>query len=88
MNKDTDLTGLSWAGCKVFYARKTGIRVCTVSDIFRGVRRATLEQAAKLETAFAENGVPLDRVDLLYGYRQGVPLAALIEEKRGAQNAN
>lgn len=50
-------------------SRRCGITNSTVCHIFRGVRRATIPQAEKLEAEFIRLGIPLTRWDLMYGVR-------------------
>lgn len=68
-------------GSQAWFSRKSGIRKEAVHAIFTGKRRATTEQAMKLEPWFAEKGVPINRWDLLYGDILGKHLGDYAEEK-------
>ena len=48
-------------------ARQSRISMPTLSKIIHGDRRATPEQAARLEGVLIELGLPVTRWDLLYG---------------------
>ena len=73
-------------------SRRSGIINSTICYIFRGVRRATISQAEKLEAEFIRLGIPLTRWDLMYGVRvnKGNPesLADYLERRDKNTNGN
>lgn len=68
-------------GFQAIVANRTRISRASLSLIFSGKRRATLEQAQKLEKVFIENGIPLNRWDLLYGVKRGQTLDQYLGER-------
>lgn len=68
-------------GFQATVARQTQISRASLSLIFAGKRRATPEQARKLEKVFIENGIPLNRWDLLYGAKRGETLDQYLEKR-------
>ena len=70
-------------GFQTEVSRKTQIAKASLSLILSGKRRATPEQAEKLEKVFIENGIPLNRWDLLYGIESGETLAQYLKKREG-----
>ena len=68
-------------GFQTEVSRKTQIAKASLSLILSGKRRATPEQAEKLEKVFIESGLPITRWDLLYGIKKGQSLQQLLERK-------
>lgn len=68
-------------GLQALISRRTHISKASLSLIFSGRRRATPAQAEKLEQAFIENGIPLNRWDLLYGAHKGQSLVRYLKCK-------
>ena len=66
-------------------AKRTGLAAPIVSYIFNGHRRATAEQAAKLEEAFIHFGLDITRLDLLYDVKTGERLADYMDRKTGGK---
>lgn len=64
-------------------SRRTGISAPIVCLIFSGKRRATIEQAKKLEEAFLHYGIDLTRMDFLYEVRNGESLPDYYDRKFG-----
>ena len=64
-------------------SRRTGISAPIVCLIFSGKRRATPEQAKKLEEAFLHYGIDLTRMDFLYEVRNGESLPNYYDRKFG-----
>lgn len=70
-------------GFQTEVSRKTQIAKASLSLILSGKRRATPEQAEKLEKVFIENGIPLNRWDLLYGTERGETLDQYLKKREG-----
>lgn len=70
-------------GFQTEVSRKTQIAKASLSLILSGKRRATPEQAEKLEKVFIENGIPLNRWDLLYGIERGETLDQYLKKREG-----
>ena len=70
-------------GFQATVARQTQLSGASLSLIFSGKRRATPEQARKLEKVFIENGIPLNRWDLLYGIERGETLDQDLKKREG-----
>ena len=64
-------------------ARRTGISAPIVCMVFSGKRRATIDQAKKLEEAFLHYGIDLTRMDLLYEVKDGESLLHYYDRKFG-----
>lgn len=62
-------------------SRRTGISAPIVCMVFSGKRRATIDQAKKLEEAFLHYGIDLTRMDLLYEVRDGESLLHYYDRK-------
>jgi len=58
-------------GLQAKVSRMTKIHPVVINFIFNGKRRATLQQAEKLEDAFIRLSLPINRFDLLYGIEIG-----------------
>lgn len=72
-------------GLQARIARRTGLSAPIVSFIFNGVRRATIEQAAKLEEAFNHFGIRINRLDLMYDVRNGESLIDYMDRRGGKE---
>lgn len=70
-------------GFQATVARQAQLSGASLSLIFSGKRRATPEQARKLEKVFIENGIPLNRWDLLYGIERGETLDQYLKKREG-----
>ena len=62
-------------------SRRTGICAPIVNYIWTGKRRATVDQAKKLEEAFLFYGIDITRFDLLYEVKTGESLLDFYRRK-------
>ena len=72
-------------GLQARISRRTGLSAPIISYIFNGHRRATPEQAAKLEEAFIYFGIRIVRTDLLYDVKTGESLAKYMDRRAGKE---
>lgn len=79
---------LDATGAKKYISVETKIPFATITRIFAGERRATVEQAAKLEPVMIRMGLPLTRWDFLYGLKIDENLADYAERKQRAFRRN
>lgn len=73
-------------GLQSTISRRTGISAPIVSLIFSGKRRATIDQAKKLEEAFLHYGIVIVRMDLLYEVKDGESLIDFYERKQRGED--
>lgn len=62
-------------------SRRTGISAPIMCLIFSGKRRATIDQAAKLEEAFLRYNIDITRFNLLYDVKNGESLPEFYDRK-------
>ena len=67
-------------------SRRTGISAPIISMIFSGKRRATVDQAKKLEEAFLHYGIVIVRLDLLYDVKTGESLPDFYDRKKRGED--
>ena len=68
-------------GLQAKISKMTHISTVAINFIFNGRRRATVEQAEKLEAAFATLGIHINRLDLLYEVEPGQNLYDYLRER-------